>query len=216
MWAEMQIALAEVEVATLNSSHVFGASHAKALEALRTSQLALAQAWAKSGEGTMGDSLKAFDGEEAEIDAAAPPKEETLGPATPAIAKKEKDADKDKDKKDDAGKGSSAKNLEEETERDIILARKRREANDRYFQQVNSGVLDVVSKLEEVATAMRRVEKESREIWNESDGSGLGGSGGGGGGREGAGGADDSGADSVTEETTTTSALTDSPVSVKR
>ncbi|WP_248790891.1 hypothetical protein, partial [Escherichia coli] len=46
------------------------------------------------------------------------------------------------------------KNLEEETERDIQLARKRREANDRYFEQVNRGVLDVVSKLDEVAGAM--------------------------------------------------------------
>jgi len=29
-------------------------------------------------------------------------------------------------------------------------------------------VLDVVSKLDEVAGAMRRVERESREIWDES------------------------------------------------
>ena len=57
--------------------------------------------------------------------------------------------------------------LEEETEHDILLAKKRREANDRYFQKVNAGVLDVVAKLEEVAKAMKGVEMESREIWGE-------------------------------------------------
>jgi hypothetical protein len=59
--------------------------------------------------------------------------------------------------------------LEEETEADILLARKRREANDKYFQRVNEGVLDVVAKLEEVSVAMRAVEQESRDIWGESE-----------------------------------------------
>ncbi|OJD09571.1 hypothetical protein ACJ73_10215 [Blastomyces percursus] len=58
--------------------------------------------------------------------------------------------------------------MSETTERDILLARKRREANDRYFDRVNSGVLDVVAKLEEVALAMRVVERESKEIWNDT------------------------------------------------
>jgi septum formation topological specificity factor MinE len=59
--------------------------------------------------------------------------------------------------------------LEEETEQDILLARNRREANDKYFQRVNEGVLDVVAKLEEVANAMKAVEQESRDIWGETD-----------------------------------------------
>jgi septum formation topological specificity factor MinE len=59
--------------------------------------------------------------------------------------------------------------VEEETEVDILLARKRREANDRYFQRVNQGVLDVVSKLEEVAIAMREVELESKELWGDDN-----------------------------------------------
>ncbi|GAB1313370.1 hypothetical protein MFIFM68171_03580 [Madurella fahalii] len=59
--------------------------------------------------------------------------------------------------------------LEEETEVDILLARKRREANDRYFQRVNQGVLDVVAKLEEVAIAMRAVEQESKELWDDEN-----------------------------------------------
>jgi hypothetical protein len=56
-----------------------------------------------------------------------------------------------------------------ETESDILLARKRREANDRYFQRVNDGVLNVVAKLEDVAGAMQLVERESRDIWGEDE-----------------------------------------------
>ncbi|ODH23067.1 hypothetical protein ACO22_05421 [Paracoccidioides brasiliensis] len=67
--------------------------------------------------------------------------------------------------------------LGENTERDILLARKRREANDRYFDRVNGGVLDVVAKLEEVAMTMRVVERESKEIWDESEDSGISGEG---------------------------------------
>ena len=44
-----------------------------------------------------------------------------------------------------------------------------REANDKYFQRVNEGVLDVVAKLEEVASAMKAVEQESRDIWGETE-----------------------------------------------
>ncbi|KAM0739969.1 hypothetical protein ACQRIT_005153 [Beauveria bassiana] len=57
--------------------------------------------------------------------------------------------------------------LEEETEADILLARKRREANDEYFQRVKAGVIDVVSTLEKLAVAMRAVEQESKDVWNE-------------------------------------------------
>jgi septum formation topological specificity factor MinE len=68
-----------------------------------------------------------------------------------------------------AGERLGGKKMEEETEVDILLARKRREANDRYFQRVNQGVLDVVSKLEEVAIAMRAVEQESKELWGDDN-----------------------------------------------
>ncbi|KAK3314909.1 hypothetical protein B0H66DRAFT_325570 [Apodospora peruviana] len=66
--------------------------------------------------------------------------------------------------------------MEEETDVDILLARKRREANDRYFQRVNQGVLDVVAKLQEVATAMSAVEQESKDIWGDGDGESASGS----------------------------------------
>lgn len=61
--------------------------------------------------------------------------------------------------------------LEQETQTDIQHARKRREANDRYFGRVDQGVRDVVARLEEVAAAMRAVEQETREIWGDGGGS---------------------------------------------
>jgi len=57
----------------------------------------------------------------------------------------------------------------EEEESDIIEARRRREANERFFSRVGEGVVDVVGKLEGVAQAMAKVERESREIWSGSD-----------------------------------------------
>ena len=71
--------------------------------------------------------------------------------------------------------GGGGRPLEQETQVDILLARKRREANDRYFQRVNQGVLDVVSKLEDVAGAMRVVEQDSVGMWGGGSVSGAGG-----------------------------------------
>jgi septum formation topological specificity factor MinE len=155
LWAEMQNTLAEVELSASGGSHVFGAQHAKALEDLRTAQLALAQAWAKS---EAEEELHYPEDREANIGGSGSPGVHT-SPGT-------------RGKGTGSRNNSRERNLEEETERDILLARKRREANDKYFQQVNSGVLDVVAKLEEVANAMRQVEKESKEIWSEGESSG--------------------------------------------
>lgn len=165
VWAEMQRTLADVELSAMNSSHVFGQQHAKALEDLRTAQLGLAQAWAKSEADEMVD--EEFGRDEGEASAVGTMKGGMFGNAASG-----KDNKTHSRNASIASNGSRGPNLEEETERDIRLARKRREANDRYFKQVNKGVLDVVKKLDDVATAMRRVEKESREIWNESSGSG--------------------------------------------
>lgn len=149
----MQKTLADVELSAMNTSHVFGSSHARALEELRTAQLSLAQTWAKSEA----HELLEHDFDKVEAKANVSPLDTGSSPPGKKPAS---------DRKPSAF--TNNKNLEEETERDIQLARKRREANDRYFQQVNKGVLDVVSKLDEVAVAMRRVERESREIWDES------------------------------------------------
>lgn len=149
-WAEMQKTLADVELSAMNPSHVFGAEHAKALEDLRTAQLSLAQAWARS-EAEEITEHEGHDPETRDVSAG-------VNVGLPG-----------------SGRGSRRnstsidRTLEQETERDIQLARRRREANDRYFQQVNQGVLEVVQRLDEVAGAMRRVERESREIWNDDD-----------------------------------------------
>ncbi|KAF4313693.1 hypothetical protein GTA08_BOTSDO01143 [Botryosphaeria dothidea] len=175
IWAEMQNTLEEVELSALNGTHVFRPGHSSALDELRTAQIALAQAWARSEA----------DEDESEED------------RRPAVANKPLSAANvlanDRDQKlagGSAGGGTgsaggagaggggrprsgtetSAKSqLERDTENDIQLARKRREANDRYFQRVNAGVLDVVAKLEEVAKAMKGVEQESKEIWGDGE-----------------------------------------------
>ena len=70
---------------------------------------------------------------------------------------------KDKGKTDEQTGGES---VEEE---DIAEARRRRAANEKFFNRVGQGVGDVVGKLEGVAQAMAKVERESREIWSGSD-----------------------------------------------
>ncbi|EFW98473.1 hypothetical protein CMQ_4325 [Grosmannia clavigera kw1407] len=67
-----------------------------------------------------------------------------------------------------ASAAAAARMEAEETQVDILLARKRREANDRYFQRVSRGVLDVVAKLDDVAVAMRAVEQESKEMFGDN------------------------------------------------
>ena len=52
-------------------------------------------------------------------------------------------------------------------EQENAEAKRRRQANDKFFKKVNDGVVDVVGKLDGVAAAMAKVEKESREIWDD-------------------------------------------------
>lgn len=163
LWAEMQSALEEVELSAANGTHVFGPDHSKALQELRTAQIALAQAWARS---EADDAVEAADKESKVLRSTG-----LLGSEGRSVL----DTDAARSAAGSARPGSSAEaerrgsKLEEETEADILLARKRRDANDKYFQKVNAGVLDVVAKLQEVATAMRAVEQESREIWEGSE-----------------------------------------------
>lgn len=169
LWAEMQSTLEEVELSAVNGTHVFGPDHSKALEGLRGAQIELAQAWARSeaddavenadreSKGMGGGKTMAFGSEERSA-------LDTLGSTVHSGSGRP------------GSSGNPARSaerigseLEKETEADILLARKRREANDRYFQRVNEGVLDVVAKLEEVANAMKAVEQESRDIWGENE-----------------------------------------------
>ncbi|KAF7595787.1 hypothetical protein BBP40_004918 [Aspergillus hancockii] len=149
IWQEMQNALSEVELSAVASEHVFGEKHSEALEDLRTKQLKLAQAWARS-----------------EADEVVDPKNAAgKSQSGPRVSSRATSATGEPCATDNV----SQRNLDEETEKDILLARERRDANDRYFDRVNNGVLDVVAKLEEVAQAMRAVERESRDIWSDNE-----------------------------------------------
>ncbi|KAI1425584.1 hypothetical protein F5Y12DRAFT_361940 [Xylaria sp. FL1777] len=187
LWAEMQTTLEEAELSASGGTHVFGPDHDRKLAELRAAQIALAQAWARSeaddaaGGSIVSDTevrnLKGALGEVGGMGAAvaagaAQNSSVPLGAVKGA-------ADGTDTAKSTIGTGSvqpggsgldgeklGAK-LEEETERDILLARNRREANDRYFSKVDQGVRDVVAKLEDVAIAMRAVEQETRGVWGE-------------------------------------------------
>lgn len=79
------------------------------------------------------------------------------------------EADNEKEAGNKAESQKNGEQGEESEEDDILVARKRREANEKFFQKVRNGVADVVGKLDSVAAAMSNVEKESRGIWSESD-----------------------------------------------
>ncbi|KAJ5893848.1 hypothetical protein N7495_005539 [Penicillium taxi] len=155
IWQEMQSALSEVELSAVTSENVFGEKHAEALEDLRMKQLKLAQAWARS---EADDEVVDSSPNTADRD-----KSSTDPPSTDAAAT-EQAPPRDR---------VSYRSLDEETEKDIILARQRREANDRYFDRVNQGVLDVIAKLEDVSQAMRTVEQESKDIWSDTESMGT-------------------------------------------
>ncbi|KAM4059294.1 hypothetical protein HRG_007847 [Hirsutella rhossiliensis] len=153
----MQATLEEVELSASGGTHVFGPGHDRKLADLRAAQIALAQAWARSEaddavETALRDSSVHSPGDEfrnlkgAWADATRHGSGDGADPAKDRLGAK----------------------VEDETELDILLARKRRDANDEYFQRVNNGVIDVVTKLEDVAVAMRAVEQESNEVWNEN------------------------------------------------
>lgn len=172
MWAEMQATLEEVELSATGGTHVFGPEHDRKLGDLRAAQIALAQAWGEAEEtieksrddstSAGGDEIGTFKSGPADGTRSGAGDGTDAGKSTGASnsARPESLA---------AGAERPGARMEEETEVDIIMARKRREANDQYFQRVNSGVLDVVAKLEDVAAALRAVEQESKDVWNESE-----------------------------------------------
>lgn len=156
IWAEMQNTLEEVELSAIKGPGmtVFGSEHSRALDELRRAQIELAKAWARSEDNgaTSEQHRKVSD-----VGSLVPPNNLTRPRGGSNLGKGDKLFDRIK--------------LEEETEKDIELSRKRREENDRYFEKVNQGVQEVVVRLEEVAKAMRSVENESNEIWGRSEGS---------------------------------------------
>jgi hypothetical protein len=153
IWAEMQNTLEEVELSAIKGPGVtvFGSEHSRALDELRRAQIELAKAWARSEA----EENESNEGQKKAQDISAA----DLVPQTGRARGASNANDSKSDKLFDRNK------LEQETEKDIELSRKRREENDRYFAKVNQGVQEVVLRLEEVATAMRGVESESKEIW---------------------------------------------------
>lgn len=85
-----------------------------------------------------------------------------------AWGRSEEDGSEDEERWGSGGEeGKGDKKSEDEGEEgDILAARKRREANERFFKKVQEGVEDVVGRLDVVAAAMEKVERESREIWS--------------------------------------------------
>lgn len=150
LWQEMQNTLAEVELSAVKGEHVFGEEHSKVLEELRQKQLKLAQAWARS--------------EVDDIDQT----QEQLTTTTTTDSKDQKPEAAPAKGATTTDSAATYQALEAETEKDLQQARRRRDANDLYFDRVNNGVLDVVASLEEVAEAMRAVERESKDIWSDS------------------------------------------------
>ncbi|KAH6851031.1 hypothetical protein B0I37DRAFT_373036 [Chaetomium sp. MPI-CAGE-AT-0009] len=175
------------DTAHTSTARVFGPDHERKLDELRAAQIALAQAWARSEaddaiETTAGGAGASVGGGLGAGDGAAGGVSEGRSVVTDGVggAGGKSTVGTGSVRPGSSGLGigggggfgqerSGGKKMEEETEVDILLARKRREANDRYFQRVNQGVLDVVSKLEEVAIAMRAVEQESKELWGDDN-----------------------------------------------
>lgn len=172
LWSEMQATLEEVELSASGGTRVFGPDHDRKLAELRAAQIALAQAWARSeadgaiepaetegrgGGGGGSVSTEKGPGAGAELKTDGTEGARSIGTAAGSA------------RPGSAGVGADqlGQKLEAETESDIQFARKRREANDRYFERVNQGVLDVVAKLEDVATAMKAVEQESKDVWGD-------------------------------------------------
>ncbi|TPX07788.1 uncharacterized protein E0L32_010475 [Thyridium curvatum] len=174
LWAEMQATLEEVELSASGGTRVFGPDHDHKLAELRQAQIALAQAWARSeADEAIETNLSAAEAEARKLKSTVSGGKDTAGGDTGAGRTEGGSTAGGSARPGSSVAGHDADKLGakmgEETEVDILLARKRREANDRYFSRVNQGVLDVVAKLEEVAVAMRAVEQESKDIWGDNE-----------------------------------------------
>ncbi|RDA86614.1 hypothetical protein CP532_1046 [Ophiocordyceps camponoti-leonardi (nom. inval.)] len=167
LWAEMQATLDEVELSASGDTHAFGPAHDRKLAELRSSQIALAQAWARS---EADDAIETAIHENSNIDQGD--ERISKGGTRQFASRPDMGEAREMFKATDNARSESStgggrdglgSNLEEETELDILLAGKRREANDQYFERVNRGVIDVVAKLEDVATAMREQRRLERD-----------------------------------------------------
>ena len=170
LWAEMQATLEEVELSASGGTRVFGPDHDHKLTELRQAQIALAQAWARSeADEAIETSLSEAHGDVRNLKVAVNAAKDAGGESGGKTEGGTIGGPGPRPGSSGLGAERLGVKMEEETEVDILLARKRREANDKYFQRVNQGVLDVVAKLEDVAIAMRAVEQESKDVWEDGE-----------------------------------------------
>lgn len=178
-WKEMQSTLNEVELTAQSSTHVFGESHAKALDELRDAQVALAWAWGRGNEesGLLNSSAAENDISHFSMDGGRRQSatQSTGGQGTRNRADTQTSAStvlSDESVRSDETAKESRAQMEDETAEDIRRASERRGKNEEYFRMVERSVGDVVSKLDIVAEAMRGVEAESRSLWSGSSATG--------------------------------------------
>lgn len=170
LWAEMQVTLEEVELSASGGTRVFGPEHDRKLAELRAAQIALAQAWARSEADEAIETTSAAAAAASVSEGGGAGELRTDGTGATAEGARSVGTGAGSSVRPGSAGGAAERlgqKLDEETESDIRGARERRKANDRYFQRVNQGVLDVVAKLEDVATAMRAVEQESKDVWGD-------------------------------------------------
>ncbi|KAG6017344.1 hypothetical protein E4U54_007512 [Claviceps lovelessii] len=171
LWAEMQATMEKVELSASGATHVFGSGHSQKLIELRSAQIGLAEAWARSeaDEATvmgMRDKIASSGGSDLR-NALTSLVYSNVGHAHDQVRKTRNELNGLQNERIDP----SETDRTEQSEMDIVLGRKRREANDKYFQRVNNGVIDVVAKLKDVTAAMHAAEQESQHVWSEGDGS---------------------------------------------
>ena len=178
-WREMQSTLNDVELTAQSSTHVFGESHAKALDALRDAQIALAYAWGRGNEdsgmlnsSSLDNTISQFsmDGERrqsATDSTGGRGESRRMRPRADTQASMSTVLSDESVRSEDTARESRV-NMEDETAEDIRRASERRGKNEEYFRMVEKSVGDVVGKLDIVAEAMRGVEAESRSLWSGS------------------------------------------------
>ena len=175
-WREMQTTLNDVELTAQSSTHVFGASHAIALDELRDAQVALAWAWGRGNEESgllnsvsLDNTISQFsmDGErrQSATEEHGEPRKTRQRADTQAFVSTV--LSDESVRSEETAKESRAQ-MEDETAEDIRRASERRGKNEEYFRMVEKSVGDVVSKLDVVAEAMKGVEAESRSLWSGS------------------------------------------------
>ncbi|KAF1823268.1 uncharacterized protein K489DRAFT_379244 [Dissoconium aciculare CBS 342.82] len=180
------------------ATHVFSDGHTRALDDLRDAQILLARAWGRGSEDRHHHQFPGGENDSGEATptsatAAAPADEISAGPTLhrPQQSRQHGPADLNPGTTTDDSPttststalpsepttattstpppfSSAAPSLEDATARDIQRANERRAANEEYFRKVATGVREVVGRLEGVAEAMRKVEGESRGLWDEA------------------------------------------------